>query len=144
VPGFLKRQCGRTLRETQGFATVFLQGADEAWVQPNGPAPVPVPGLQDCGAAWNVGGTGDNTTCERMAWSEFGCACACCPPSCRALGRCTADGAGAGCGWTTCYDDVDFVQRLLAKLGAELCIDTARVFVAGESGPLRRCHLDRK
>jgi poly(3-hydroxybutyrate) depolymerase len=37
------------------------------------------------------------------------------------------------CSWTTCADDVGFVEKLLDTLEDELCVDTAQVRAQGES-----------
>ena len=50
--------------DEKGFATAFLQGVGDE----DG----------NCSTGWNVGGTGATSTCTRLAWSEFGCHCACC------------------------------------------------------------------
>ena len=38
-----------------------------------------------------------------------------------------------GCAFATCHNDVLFVQEILAWALANLCVDTSRVFVSGES-----------
>jgi polyhydroxybutyrate depolymerase len=47
-----------------------------------------------------------------------------CPPEC---GECTR------CGWTTCYDDVGFLTKLLDATLAEFPIDAERVYLLGVS-----------
>ncbi len=37
------------------------------------------------------------------------------------------------CVWATCHDDLDFVERLLDRLEAELCVDLDRVYATGMS-----------
>jgi poly(3-hydroxybutyrate) depolymerase len=118
-----------------GFASVFLQGVGDE----DG----------NCTSGWNVGGDsfpgGTGSMCTRLAWSEFGCHCSCCYQSCQALGHCTADGEGARCGWTTCFEDVDFVQQLLAVLQREVCLDMDQIYISGESnGGMMVYHLVRE
>ena len=77
--------------------------------------PKGVGGAQDGGAegtGWNVGTSGDNSTCTRETWSEYGCACSSCYASCETLGYCSGRNASKknNCGWSTCYDDVAFTQ----------------------------------
>ena len=50
-----------------------------------------------------------------------------CYDSCNSLSLCYA------CSWTTCYDDVAFVETLVARLDGELCIDKENMQVAGAS-----------
>ena len=70
----------------------------------------------DCSTGWNVGATGLTETCTREAWSPFGAAATCCYETCRQLGKCTDDGEGANCGWSTCFEDLDFFKKLLATV----------------------------
>lgn len=120
---------------TDGFASVFLQGVGDE----DG----------NCTSGWNVGGAtfpgGTGSMCTRLAWSEFGCQCSCCYQSCQTLGHCTGDGEGARCGWTTCFEDVDFVRQLLAVLQREVCLDLDQIYASGESnGGMLVYHLIRE
>jgi poly(3-hydroxybutyrate) depolymerase len=99
------------------FITVSGQGMDDG----------------NCSTGWNVGATGLTETCTREAWSPFGAAATCCYETCKELGKCTADGEGANCGWSTCFEDVDFFTSLLKLVGEELCINTEAVFATGGS-----------
>lgn len=82
-----------------------------------------------CGTGWNVGWTGDKSACQSSGVSD-----GCCYSSCKSLGYCTGNGrSGNNCGWSTCYDDVQFTYDLLTSLGNELCIDLDAVFASGWS-----------
>eukprot|EP00747_Dinoflagellata_sp_TGD_P217421 gnl/TRDRNA2_/TRDRNA2_89821_c0_seq1.p1 gnl/TRDRNA2_/TRDRNA2_89821_c0~~gnl/TRDRNA2_/TRDRNA2_89821_c0_seq1.p1 ORF type:complete len:388 (+),score=41.78 gnl/TRDRNA2_/TRDRNA2_89821_c0_seq1:48-1211(+) len=72
-------------------------------------------------SGWNVGTAGDNSTCIDGTSNSV------CFPSCQALGKC------GRCDWSTCYDDIAFVGKILDLLAEELCLDLGRMFVGGES-----------
>lgn len=99
--------------EREGFITLSGQGMDDG----------------ACSTGWNVGATGLTSVCTREAWSSFGANSTCCYDTCRELGRCTDDGKGANCGWSTCFEDLDFFAALLKTVEAELCINTAARYV---------------
>ena len=90
------------IAEREGFIVLSGQGLGED---------------EDCGSGWNVGATGDDSTCTREAWSSYGANATCCYPSCQALGRCksgesTWTHGSAHCGWGTCFEDLDFFKLL--------------------------------
>lgn len=98
-----------------GFMSVFPQGlANEPGV-----------GLSLCGTGWNTEANGDTDTCLPDTSGE------CCYNSCRDLGKCTT--SDKRCSWSTCYDDVHFVDTLIDYLGDRACIDLDAVFVGGAS-----------
>jgi hypothetical protein len=104
------------LADKKRFIVVSGQGLDEGG---------------DCGTGWYTGNT--SGTCTREAWSEYGANATCCYPTCRQLGRCRASGEGAHCGWSTCFEDLDFFSLLLRTVEAELCVDTEARFATGGS-----------
>lgn len=85
------------------------------------------------GTGWNVGTAGDNSTCGREAWSEFGCNCTSCYNSCETLGYCnsTLPSSENNCGWSTCYDDIAFVQDIAKDLKENFAVDEKKMFVTG-------------
>lgn len=92
------------LAAQHGFIVVYPQGLDD------GPQ----------GSGWNFGSHGDNTTCHSEGtWTHDDCyrSCATCGP----------------CDWSTCHDDIQFVQSLILLLQADMCADPQRLFVYGES-----------
>lgn len=104
------------LIERERFIGVFPDGMDDC-------------AGKDCGGqSWNGGGTtGSNTTSQtcdpRRKMQSAGRTCY---RSCRQKkGECHP------CDWTTCYDDVGFIQRLLNSLEDRLCLDTSRIFAWG-------------
>ena len=50
-----------------------------------------------------------------------------CYDSCQKLGLCFQ------CSWSTCYDDVKFIEDLVSHLKYELCIDEKRTMITGAS-----------
>lgn len=88
-----------------GLAVAYPQGMDD------GPS----------GTGWNVGTAGDLSTCSQ-ANVESGCYASCCRR--QTCGRCN---------WSTCHDDRALVRAVLSNLFDELCIDTSRVYLQGES-----------
>lgn len=104
-----------TLADTQGFYTMYPQGLSEG----------------SCGTGWNTGMQPDLSTCTSEAHARYG---TCCYPSCRSLGKCSGSShPGTACGWSTCYDDVAFVNYLIDLIGAGSCINMNAVFISGES-----------
>eukprot|EP01043_Picozoa_sp_COSAG02_P014580 COSAG02_NODE_604_length_19688_cov_77.556231_6_plen_402_part_00 len=103
--------------EREGFITVSGQGMDDG----------------NCSTGWNVGATGLTETCTREAWSPFGAAATCCYETCQELGKCSSDGEGANCGWSTCFEDLDFFAELLKHIGQEVCVNMGAVFATGAS-----------
>lgn len=79
-------------------------------------------------SGWNVGTAGDNSTCTAKTSGAN------CLVSCHKLGKC------GPCNWSTCYDDVHFIQRLLTKLEEDLCLDSERFFAVGESNGAMLVH----
>jgi len=72
-------------------------------------------------STWNCGTAADNSTCLTGTTGVQ------CMKSCARLGQCGT------CTWATCYDDVAFIQQLLASLEQKLCLDAERYFLVGES-----------
>lgn len=78
--------------------------------------------------SWNGGGTSESPsqvagpTCDPEAGAEGTCY----SPSCDASG-CDE------CDWTTCFNDVGFVNQLLDWVEQRLCIDPARIYATGYS-----------
>lgn len=54
-----------------------------------------------------------------------------CPPECGSCGQ---------CGWTSCHDDVGFLQRLVATVAADFQVDAERFFVTGFSNGAMMAH----
>lgn len=80
---------------------------------------------EEQGTGWNVGSAGaaGNMTCVLEGVGDaYGCY-----RSCRKLKKC------GRCNWSTCYDDVLFVRKLLEAVAQDFCIDMARVYLQGES-----------
>jgi len=50
-----------------------------------------------------------------------------CYDSCRKLNLCTV------CSWTTCYNDVEFVDALMEHLNQNLCLNSSDVHISGSS-----------
>jgi len=86
----------------------------------------------DCPTSWNGAGTVPgvvNQTCSASptlnGWGG--------PPA--AYKSCLAKNYNYSgdnvCAWTTCYDDVHFVNKLLQKIEADYCVDVARVSATG-------------
>lgn len=72
-------------------------------------------------STWNVGTSGDDETCQKGTKSVN------CMISCQRLGLCSR------CNWSTCYNDVIFIERLLEHLERNVCLDPRRYFAVGES-----------
>lgn len=68
---------------------------------------------------WNVPMPNNNTE-ACTPWTNIYCYF-----SCQALGEC------GQCAWSTCYDDVFFMRKLIEKVKDELCIDDEHVYIAG-------------
>lgn len=78
---------------------------------------------QDPGAdtGWNCGTAGDDSTCLPGTTNNSTHA------SCARLGK------NGRCNWSTCFDDVAFVAKLISSLEASYCLDTSRYGVVGQS-----------
>lgn len=76
---------------------------------------------ENADSTWNCGTAGDNSTCLPNTTGTQ------CKDSCSKLGRC------GRCNWASCYDDVAYIQQMLAKLESLLCLNTGHYFVVGES-----------
>lgn len=91
----------------------------------------------DQGTGWNVGsyGPGNNATCVlEGVGSGYGCY-----NSCRKLKKC------GRCNWSTCYDDVLFVTKMIQAVAQEFCIDLDRIYAHGESnGAMMVQHVARE
>ena len=84
------------------------------------------------GTGWNCGTAGDNSTCSPDTQNSD------CYKSCQALQLC------GRCDWSTCYDDVVFVEQQLQQLMAEFqgVTRTSAIFLYGESnGGMLTHHL---
>ena len=99
------------------------------------------------------GGMGDNPdqTQSWGSWNAVGSTASPGPfgPTCRGgdlslcYASCSARAQGCdphGCDWTTCADDVGFVQALVDELESTMCIDRNRIFATGFSN-VRTCLL---
>jgi poly(3-hydroxybutyrate) depolymerase len=75
--------------------------------------------------AWNVGLVDAPMTLEGANATCFENTVPTCYDSC--AGRCSR------CAWSSCVDDVYFVESLLSSLGQNFTIDTGRVFATGAS-----------
>lgn len=63
-----------------------------------------------------------------------------CYESCAALAPELCDAGGnpnGGCGWTSCADDVLFLETLLDQLQRALCFDLSRIYMTGFSNVRR-------
>lgn len=68
---------------------------------------------------WNVPfKPGDTFICEPDTDSM-------CYDSCKSLGKCEQ------CSWTTCYNDLLFMRKLVEHIKENLCIDDDLIFLAG-------------
>ncbi|XP_075261911.1 uncharacterized protein LOC142353538 [Convolutriloba macropyga] len=80
-------------------------------------------GTQETGLrSWNALGTADNS---QSGCFDLGYQCAF--ASCAELNQCN------NCTFATCHDDVLFVEKIIEWAFANLCVDTSKVFVSGES-----------
>ena len=71
--------------------------------------------------------------CTSLASSPFGCNCSCCYATCSKLGLCTGGAGGSSCGWSTCFDDVFFVEQILVQVASAFCVDLSRIYATGGS-----------
>lgn len=102
-----------TLAKQNGWVLVYPAGmADNA--------------AQDSG--WNCGTGGDNSTCVQGTTDTS------CHDSCIKLNQC------GRCNWSTCYNDVAFIDQLLKSLESTLCMDPSRYFLEGESNGAMLVH----
>ena len=107
------------LADALGFILVYPLGLDDI-----------VPGdiTRNCGTGWNVMGGHEASSCLNYTAVE------CCYSSCRKLGVCSGDGAASNCGWTTCHDDLLFVETILdTLLGSSLSINSDKIYNSGAS-----------
>jgi polyhydroxybutyrate depolymerase len=106
------------LGEKEGFIGVYLEGMSDCAAGDEG---------KDCQGkqSWNGGGTvaSKNTllTCSPEKVSVKACYSSCVAKK----GSCHA------CDWTTCYDDVGFISKLLQDLRSSHCVDTSRTYAYG-------------
>jgi len=77
--------------------------------------------------SWNAAGTSQSPGPEGLT----------CNPNKQRTNYCYSDTCTDGCkdicSWGTCNDDTTMVHALLDKIESELCVDTSRVYVGGES-----------
>jgi len=115
-----ERSLGLTeLAEQEGFMVVYPDGMDDT----------KTPGEW---GSWNAAGSSASpgplgATCNATIAQHYAGPCY---YSC--LGRkqgCTA----GGCDWTTCTDDVAFLEGLLQLLEDKLCVDRRRIYASGKS-----------
>lgn len=99
----------QALAEVRGWAMVLPAGIEEAGDS------------KENDTGWNCGTAGDNSTCVEGTEGSN------CMYSCSRLGRC------GRCNWSTCHDDVLFIQRMLAQLEEDLCLDQTQYYLVGES-----------
>ena len=122
-------QGGRAHEMPSDHALWSERASENGWITayPQGLADFPT-GFD---SGWNVGTNHLNSTCLASTPKLYGDGC---HESCAKLDMCS------NCCWSTCYDDVAFVQALLASLEAELCLDTTRYFAWGESNGAMMVH----
>ena len=76
--------------------------------------------------AWNVsqsvGPKGPICIMDREGWEIFECHYSC--PLCDEL---------HSCDWSSCYDDIGYLEFLIAKLGQEWCLDLDHLHFSGIS-----------
>ena len=76
--------------------------------------------------AWNVsqsvGPKGPICIMDREGWEIFECHYSC--PLCDEL---------HSCDWSSCYDDIGYLEFLIAKLGQEWCLDLDHLHFSGLS-----------
>ena len=93
-------------------------------------------GQQNCWSSWNAGGAAfngpDGPGAEGWTCHQSTSNCQACADSCQPLGVCNSQNQ-RNCNWATCIDDISFVNQLLDKLEAQVCIDRSRIFASGES-----------
>jgi len=89
---------------------------------------------------WNIGVAQDETVCSAGVGGNplteplFGASC-----------HASCNGNCSRCSFSTCYDEAAFVSQLLRSLEGELCLNTARYFMLGESnGAMLVHHLTQK
>jgi len=87
--------------------TVFPQGMGDTY---------------DGSQAWNVPNK-PNDTSFCMPDTEI----TACYDSCQKLNLCTV------CSWTTCYNDVEFVDALMEYLNENLCLNSSDIHISGSS-----------
>lgn len=97
------------LARSHGWVAVFPAGLNEHG-EPDG-----------TDKTWNTGTAGDDSTCLDGTTSIN------CMDSCKRLNKC------GRCNWATCYSDVAFIEQLIQKLEQDLCLDSQRYFLVGES-----------
>mmetsp|Transcript_38924 Transcript_38924/g.87125 ORF Transcript_38924/g.87125 Transcript_38924/m.87125 type:complete len:420 (-) Transcript_38924:15-1274(-) len=103
----------RPLAEAAGFLAVYPQGLSDT---ADG-EPVP--------ASWNAVGS-SNSSDSAPSCDVSRATSGVCYESCKLRkGRCHP------CDWTTCYDDVAFVQKLLLNLRERYCLDLDRLYAYG-------------
>ena len=123
--------CGIDLyASTKGFISVTVTGGND---NPNSGGPW---------YSWNVAGTTLSPGTDGPTCTSAGSIKKYCYTSCAAANKCPSP---FQCSWTTCYDTgptasgtgtgpiAGFVPTLYNTLETQLCVDTTREFVAGES-----------
>ena len=109
----------REIANEMNFIVVWPHGLDDGGSQTNS--------WNSVGTVASPGPLGD--TCQ-WADSYSGYAC---HSSCESTRPCYSSRWSDGCDCSTCADDVLFMELLINKLEAELCVDTRRVHVTGFS-----------
>lgn len=108
--------------EQENYITIFPDGIRDCL------------GQAQCWSSWNAVGSSFNGADGPEGWTcQPGTANSqACADSCQPLGFCNSQN-NRNCNWATCVDDSSFVEQLLDRLEAQLCVDRARVFASGES-----------
>lgn len=107
-----------TVNSHHNLMTIYPQGMDDSY-----------PG-EEQGTGWNVGSAGNEATCVLNGVGQYyGCY-----KSCRELNKC------GRCNWSTCYNDVLFVETLIKEISDKFCIDLDRIYAQGEGNGAQMVH----
>lgn len=101
--------------DKSGYIIVYPQGSHFVAEDPDG-GPYRVTSWNDLAANLGLKAEGPHCTADAFEYP--------CPPECGACDRCS---------WTSCYDDVGFIDRLLDVVHAEFGTDETRTYVLGVS-----------
>jgi len=83
--------------------------------------------------SWNGVGSNGTSTSKGPTCNKNHTKVACYQSCERALGSCDTTNVNGPCDWSTCADDVKFLELLLDTLGKSLCFDRSRVYMTGFS-----------
>ena len=102
------------IAQQQGFVVVYPKGLGDFGG-----------GIKESYIAWNVGLSDRGSTLANA--SCFADTQGTCYDSCKAAGECSR------CGWSTCHDDVAFIDQLIDAVKAQHNTDPRRVYLTGAS-----------